>query len=98
VGRHFALRAVTGALGWCQPGSHHANSFPLASLPAEDDQADFCTGPSWGKIALRRNKPGFALAKLEGSKGSIKGKLKRAGWKDEFLARPLGYFAIAHMR
>jgi predicted transposase YbfD/YdcC len=30
------------------------------------------------------------LAKLEGSKGSIKGKLKQAGWNDDFLARLLG--------
>lgn len=29
------------------------------------------------------------LARLEGSKGSIKGKLKRAGWNDEFLSRLL---------
>jgi hypothetical protein len=29
------------------------------------------------------------LAKLEESKGSIKGKLKRAGWNDAFLARLL---------
>ena len=38
------------------------------------------------------------LARLEGSKGSIKGKLKRAGWNDEFLARLLGQFAKTHMR
>lgn len=29
------------------------------------------------------------LAKLEGSKGSIKGKLKQAGWNDDFLTRLL---------
>jgi predicted transposase YbfD/YdcC len=38
------------------------------------------------------------LAKLEGSKGSIKGKLKRAGWNDEFLSRLLAQFAKSHMR
>jgi predicted transposase YbfD/YdcC len=38
------------------------------------------------------------LARLEGSKGSVKGKLKRAGWNDEFLGRLLGQFAKYHMR
>jgi len=38
------------------------------------------------------------LARLEGSKGSVKGKLKRAGWNDEFLATLLAQFAIRHMR
>ena len=38
------------------------------------------------------------LVKLEGSKGSIKGKLKRAGWNDDFLASLLAQFAKSHMR
>ena len=38
------------------------------------------------------------LARLEGSKGSIKGKLKQAGWNDQFLARLLAQFAKGHMR
>ena len=38
------------------------------------------------------------LAKLEGSKGSMKGKLKRAGWNDEFLGRLLAQFAKSHMQ
>jgi len=38
------------------------------------------------------------LAKLEGSKGSMKGKLKRAGWSDEFIGRLLAQFANGHMR
>ena len=38
------------------------------------------------------------LAKLEGSKGSMKGKLKRAGWNDAFLRRLLAQFAKCHMR
>ena len=38
------------------------------------------------------------LAKLEGSKGSTKGKLKRAGWNDEFLGSLLAQFAKCHMR
>ena len=36
------------------------------------------------------------LAKLEGSKGSMKGKLKQAGWNDEFLSRLLSQFAKGH--
>ena len=38
------------------------------------------------------------LAKLEGSKGSVKGKLKRARWNDEFLCQLLAQFAKCHMR
>ena len=48
-------------------------------------------------IALLR-RLALNLAKLEGSKGSIKGKLKRAGWSDEFLARLLAQCAEDHMR
>ncbi len=36
--------------------------------------------------------------KLEGSKGSVKGKLKRAGWNDHFLARLLTLPAQGQMR
>ncbi len=38
------------------------------------------------------------LAKLEGSKGSMKGKLKRAGWDDTFLTRLLAAFRAVQMR
>jgi predicted transposase YbfD/YdcC len=38
------------------------------------------------------------LAKLEPSKGSMKGKLKRAGWDDTFLATLLVQFANPQMR
>jgi len=48
-------------------------------------------------IALLR-RLALNLAKLEGSKGSMKGKLKKAGWNDEFLARLLAQFAKSHMR
>ena len=36
--------------------------------------------------------------KIEGSKGSVKGKLKRAGWNDDFLARLLTQPIQSHMR
>ena len=48
-------------------------------------------------IALLR-RLALNLAKLEGSKGSMKGKLKRAGWNDAFLAKLLASFASAQMR
>jgi predicted transposase YbfD/YdcC len=38
------------------------------------------------------------LAKLEGSKGSMKGKLKRAGWNDAFLTQLLAAFGKSQMR
>jgi hypothetical protein len=38
------------------------------------------------------------LAKLEGSKGSMKGRLKRAGWDDAFLTSLLAQFSKGHMR
>jgi predicted transposase YbfD/YdcC len=38
------------------------------------------------------------LAKLEGSKESIKGKLKRAGWDDAFLTRLLAQFGKTQMQ
>ena len=38
------------------------------------------------------------LAKLEPSKGSMRGKLKRAGWDTAFLADLLAQFASSQMR
>ena len=38
------------------------------------------------------------LAKLENSKDSIKGKLKRAGWNDAFLTKLLAAFSSSQMR
>ena len=38
------------------------------------------------------------LAKLEPSKGSLRGKLKRAGWNDAFLSQLLAQGASAHVR
>jgi len=48
-------------------------------------------------IALLR-RLALNLAKLEGSKGSMKGTLKRAGWNDAFLTKLLAAFGTAHMR
>ena len=38
------------------------------------------------------------LARLEPSKGSLRGKLKRAGWNDAFLSQLLAQGASAHVR
>ena len=38
------------------------------------------------------------LAKLEPSKGSMRGKLKRAGWNDAYLATLLAGFGGIDMR
>ena len=38
------------------------------------------------------------LAKHEGLKGSMKGKLKRAGWDDVFLTKLLATFGSGQMR
>ena len=38
------------------------------------------------------------LARLEASKGSLRGKLKRAGWDDAFLAQLLAQVAQVQMR
>jgi predicted transposase YbfD/YdcC len=48
-------------------------------------------------IALLR-RLAMNLAKIEGSKGSMKAKLKRAGWDDTFLTRLLAQFAEGQMR
>ena len=48
-------------------------------------------------IALLR-RLALNLAKLEGSKGSMKGKLKRAGWNDAFLSKLLASFGSVQMR
>jgi predicted transposase YbfD/YdcC len=48
-------------------------------------------------IALLR-RLALNLAKLEGSKGSMKGKFKRAGWSDAFLTSLLQQFGKYHMR
>jgi len=48
-------------------------------------------------LALLR-KLALNLAKLEPSKGSMRGKLKRAGWDNEFLRSMLLQFANPQMR
>jgi hypothetical protein len=51
---------------------------------------------SWPRNIAMLRRLALNLAKLERSKGSMKGKLKRAGWNDTFLA--LAQFGKTHMR
>ena len=48
-------------------------------------------------IALSR-RLALNLATLEGSRGSMKGKLKRAGWNHAFLTKLLQQLGKYHMR
>ena len=48
-------------------------------------------------LALLRRRA-LNACKLEGSKGSMRGKLKRAGWNDDFLARLLASAGKGQMR
>ena len=50
-----------------------------------------------GNLALLR-KLALNLARLEPSKGSIRGKLKQAGWDDFYLATMLSQFTKIQMR
>jgi len=49
------------------------------------------------KLALRR-RWALNVARLEPSKGSIKGKRKRAGWNNDYLTQLLAQFAAPHMQ
>jgi hypothetical protein len=60
----------------------------VLDVTMNEDQSRNRKGHGPQNLALLRR---WALnaCKIEGSKGSIKGKLKHAGWNDEFLARLL---------
>lgn len=49
-------------------------------------------------LALLRKLALWPAAKLEASKGSMRGKLKRAGWNNALLAQILDQFANLQMR
>jgi predicted transposase YbfD/YdcC len=69
----------------------------VLDVTMNEDQARHCKDHGPENIALLR-RLALNLAKLEGSKGSMKGKLKRAGWDDTFLTSLLAQFAKSHMR
>lgn len=63
----------------------------------DEDQARNRKDNGPQNLALLR-KLALNLAKLEPSKGSMRGKLKRAGWDNSFLASILSQFAFPQMR
>jgi predicted transposase YbfD/YdcC len=63
----------------------------------DEDQARNRKDHGPQNLALLR-KLALNLAKLEPSKGSMRGKLKRAGWDNAFLAQILTLFANLQMR
>ena len=69
----------------------------VLDVTMNEDRTRHCKDNGPENIALLR-RLALNLAKLEGSKGSMKGKLKRAGWNDTFLAKLLAQFNEFHMR
>jgi predicted transposase YbfD/YdcC len=69
----------------------------VLDVTMNEDRTRHCKDNGPENIALLR-RLALNLAKLEGSKGSMKGKLKRAGWNDAFLAKLLAQFANSHMQ
>lgn len=69
----------------------------VLDVTMNEDQARNRCGHAPRNIALLR-RLALNLAKLEGSKGSMKGKLKRAGWDDTFLTTLLAQFSKTQMR
>ena len=69
----------------------------VLDVTMNEDQARSHKDHGPQNIALLR-RLALNLAKIEGSKGSMKGKLKRAGWDDAFLTCLLAQFGRIQMR
>ena len=69
----------------------------VLDVTCNEDQARNRKGHCAENLALLR-KLALHLARLEPGKGSMRGKLKRAGWDDNFLINILSQFAKIHMR
>jgi predicted transposase YbfD/YdcC len=69
----------------------------VLDVTMNEDQARNRADNAPQNLALLR-RLALNLAKLEPSKGSIKGKIKRAGWDDAFLLATLAQFNHPHMR
>ena len=69
----------------------------VLDVTCNEDQARNRKGHCAENLALLR-KLALNLARLESSKGSMRGKLKRAGWDDRFLISILTQFTKIHMR
>ena len=69
----------------------------VLDVTCHEDQARNRKGNGAENLALLR-KLALNLARLEPGKGSMRGKLKRAGWDDSFLISILSQFTKIHMR
>ena len=69
----------------------------VLDVTCNEDQARNRKGHCAENLALLR-KLALNLARLEASKGSMRGKLKRAGWDDGYLISILSQFTKIHMR
>ncbi len=69
----------------------------VLNVTCNEDQARNRKGHGAENLALLR-KLALNLARLEPSKGSMRGKLKKAGWDNGFLITILTQFAKIHMR
>ena len=69
----------------------------VLDVTCNEDQARNRKGHGAENLALLR-KLALNLARLEPGKGSMRGKLKRAGWDDNFLINILSQFAKIYMR
>ena len=69
----------------------------IVDVTGNEDQARNRKGHGAENLALLR-KLALNLARLEPSKVSMRGKLKKAGWDDHFLTNILSQFANIHMR
>ena len=69
----------------------------VLDVTCNEDQARNRKGHCAENLALLR-KLSLNLARLEPSKGSMRGKLKKAGWDNSFLINILSQFTKIHMR
>ena len=69
----------------------------VLDVTCNEDQARNRKGYCAENLALL-HKLALNQARLEPSKGSMRGKLKKAGWDDRFLINILFQFAKVHMR
>ena len=69
----------------------------VLDVTGNEDQARNRKGYGAENLSLLR-KLALNLARLEPSKGSMQGKLKRAGWDNSFLISILAQFTKIHVR
>ena len=81
-----------GPIGGSKTGLHW-----VLDVTCNEDQARNRKDNCAANLALLR-KLALNLARLEPGKGSMRGKLKRAGWDDNFLLTMLSQFSDVHMR